>query len=274
MAVGAARRAGVTVDEEAAAGELEVMHDSAGKLRTRVLMGGAAVGGIDIVLGHAQGLADAGQRPDTVTDGLVATLAIAQRADGRWGRGPALARPPINDGDIGRTARAIAALTTYGPPSLRVELDDRVARARRWLVAETPRTTDDHAMRLLGLVWSGAEPAAVSCAASALRALQRKDGGWAGNPYLETDVFSTGEALCALRESGRVRASEAAHRRGVRFLRRRQYPDGSWHVKSRAVGFQPYFESGFPFGHDQWISAAATAWAATALADDLRAPER
>jgi hypothetical protein len=28
---------------------------------------------------------------------------------------------------------------------------------------------------------------------------------------------------------------------------------------------QPYFESGFPYGHDQWISQAGTAWAAMAL---------
>jgi hypothetical protein len=41
--------------------------------------------------------------------------------------------------------------------------------------------------------------------------------------------------------------------------------DGSWHVKTRAFGFQPYFESGFPHGNDQWISMAATAWSALAL---------
>jgi hypothetical protein len=28
---------------------------------------------------------------------------------------------------------------------------------------------------------------------------------------------------------------------------------------------QPYFESGFPYEHDQWISASATAWASMAL---------
>jgi N-acyl-D-amino-acid deacylase len=46
---------------------------------------------------------------------------------------------------------------------------------------------------------------------------------------------------------------------------RTQQNDGSWHVRSRAFGFQPYFESGFPHGHDQWISMAATAWSAMAL---------
>jgi hypothetical protein len=39
----------------------------------------------------------------------------------------------------------------------------------------------------------------------------------------------------------------------------------SWYVRSRAPKFQPYFESGFPYGHDQWISQMATGWAAAAL---------
>ena len=50
------------------------------------------------------------------------------------------------------------------------------------------------------------------------------------------------------------------------FLTRTQQPDGSWYVKSRAMKIQPYFESGFPHGHDQWISQAGTAWAAMGLA--------
>jgi hypothetical protein len=36
--------------------------------------------------------------------------------------------------------------------------------------------------------------------------------------------------------------------------------------------FQPYFESGLPFGHDQWISAADTAWAVQAIAFGVQAP--
>jgi len=57
----------------------------------------------------------------------------------------------------------------------------------------------------------------------------------------------------------------AWYRRGVAFLMRTREADGSWHVRSRAFGFQPYFESGFPHGHDPWISIAATAWAVIAL---------
>jgi hypothetical protein len=45
-----------------------------------------------------------------------------------------------------------------------------------------------------------------------------------------------------------------------------QLEDGSWYVKTRVIPLQPFFESGFPYGHDQWISAAASNWAAMALA--------
>ena len=37
-------------------------------------------------------------------------------------------------------------------------------------------------------------------------------------------------------------------------------------VNTRAEPIQAYFDSGFPYGTNQWISAAATAWATAALA--------
>jgi hypothetical protein len=45
---------------------------------------------------------------------------------------------------------------------------------------------------------------------------------------------------------------------GIAFLLRTQAEDRTWHVKSRAMKIQPYF--------DQWISQSGTAWAAMALA--------
>lgn len=71
--------------------------------------------------------------------------------------------------------------------------------------------------------------------------------------------------LYTLHESG-APSSEAACRRGVAYLLHTQLDDGSWHVQSRAPKFQPHFPSGFPHDHDQWISAAATAWATIGLA--------
>jgi hypothetical protein len=79
-----------------------------------------------------------------------------------------------------------------------------------------------------------------------------------------SDAYATGQVLYTLREMG-VPPTDPALQRGAVFLLRTQDPDGSWYVKSRAMKIQPYFESGFPHGHDQWISQTATAWATMAL---------
>jgi hypothetical protein len=83
--------------------------------------------------------------------------------------------------------------------------------------------------------------------------------------------------LWALYDGGGIRPSHAAYQRGVEFLLRTQREDGSWHVKSRSFPFQVYFESGFPHGNDQWISATATGFASVALmrtAPEVQKPAR
>jgi hypothetical protein len=71
--------------------------------------------------------------------------------------------------------------------------------------------------------------------------------------------------LVALKESGTVKAIDAAYKNGARFLMNTQMEDGSWFVRSRTIPFQPYFDAGFPYGPDQFVSAAATNWATMAL---------
>jgi hypothetical protein len=44
----------------------------------------------------------------------------------------------------------------------------------------------------------------------------------------------------------------------VAYLLRNQASDGTLHVKTRTIWLQPYFESGFPYGTDQFIATAAT----------------
>ena len=107
-------------------------------------------------------------------------------------------------------------------------------------------------------------PARIRQAISRILGMQRPDGGWAQTPYLESDAYATGQVLYALRELG-TPAGDATLQRGVTYLLQTQQVDGSWHVRNRAMKLQPYFESGFPYEHDQWISAAATAWATMAL---------
>jgi len=63
-----------------------------------------------------------------------------------------------------------------------------------------------------------------------------------------------------------LKASDPEYRKGAQYLLDTQFPDGSWYVRSRVVKLQPYFQSAFPFGHDQWISNPATAYAVIALA--------
>jgi hypothetical protein len=102
-----------------------------------------------------------------------------------------------------------------------------------------------------------------------LLGLQKPDGGWAQRSGAVTEAYSTGQALVALRESGMARTSEV-FQNGIQYLRNSQLADGSWYVASRAAPFQPYFDSDFPHGPDQFISAAGTSWASMALISALR----
>ena len=63
--------------------------------------------------------------------------------------------------------------------------------------------------------------------------------------------------------------TDEAYRKGVAFLLGSQYQDGPWLVKTHSFPVQRYFESGFPFGRHQWISAAGTTWASLAIAQTL-----
>jgi squalene cyclase len=115
----------------------------------------------------------------------------------------------------------------------------------------------------MGLVWAG-NKAEAQKALKELVAHQKVDGGWSDLGTMESSAYTTGEALVAMRIAG-VPAADAAFKLGVDYLLRTQQEDGSWYVKSRAMTFQPYFESGFPHGYDQWISAAGSSWAVMAL---------
>ncbi len=120
-------------------------------------------------------------------------------------------------------------------------------------------------MQLLGLKWAGGNGGALAAIAGKLISQQMPDGGWAQSANLRSDAYATGQTLLALSEAGGMKPSDPVYQRGVRFLISTQHDDGSWYVKSRAPKLQPYFQSGFPYDHDQWISMTGTAWATIAL---------
>ena len=145
-------------------------------------------------------------------------------------------------------------------------IKQRVARARSWLTGSKPGDTEDRVFRLWGLKYAGGSPAEIEAAVKDLRATQRDDGGWSQTDRLASDSYATGSALVALHEAGGLVTDDPAYRRGVAFLIGSQKDDGTWFVASRSNPFQLYFETGFPYGKDQFIAVTASGWAAAALA--------
>jgi hypothetical protein len=136
--------------------------------------------------------------------------------------------------------------------------------AATWIGEYQPKTNYDYAWRLQGLVWGNKSREAIQQARKDLLAAQRADGGWSDIASMESGAFTTGLAMMALQSSG-LPVSDAAYQKGVQYLLNTQLADGSWHVRTRAAGFQPFFDNGFPHGVDQWISAAGTSLATLAL---------
>ena len=220
---------------------------------------------VDIPLFTLGGLAAGAHPADRATDALVANVAAQQLRDGRWHVG-GTPRPPIEDGDFSRTALGVRALKVYGLPGRAAEMNDRIARATGWLQSSKPLTTEDRSFRLLGFVWGGVGADVIRRAATELVGTQRADGGFGQRQEMASDAYATGLAIYALRESGALGATDPAIQKGTNYLLSTQRADGSWYVRSRAPKFQPYFEGGFPYGPDQWISSMATGWATAGLA--------
>jgi ankyrin repeat protein len=222
-------------------------------------------GDYDPLLSYLASMADLGEPANDMTDLMVHYIAVRQHPSGAWSNA-GIARPPIEDSNITVTALAIRALRMYGWPARQPEFAARIERARLWLAAAQPVTTYERAEKITGLRAAGVPNSALHNEAAALVKLQRADGGWAQTPYLESDAYATGLVLHTLYTANLLSPVDPEYRAGVSFLLRTQFPDGSWYVRSRVPKFQPYFQSGFPFDHDQWISSTATSYAVMALA--------
>ncbi len=214
----------------------------------------------------------ANRRPaDEYTDSLVHYLKLHQSPEGHWATTGN--RPPLTYDAYITTAMVIKALQHYSPPTEKADTKKRLARAAAWLESAQPVTTQERAFHLLGLMWAGGDEAVIKKSAHGLAKTQRDDGGWSQLPTMGSDAYATGEALYALHLSGKMKIEHDVYQTGMRYLLRTQAPDGSWHVKTRSFPVQPYFESGFPYGPDQWISATGTSWASMALSLAVE-PER
>ena len=222
--------------------------------------------GLSLIAAHEAGLG-----PNLSFAASAEFIASSQRPDGSWVTIDD--RPPQAHSLFTTTAVCARAIDYYLPVELKVEKEARLRRARNWLLRTQPRTTEDKAFHLLGLRWTGADERARKKAARQLIADQRDDGGWGQLPGLASDAYATGEVLEALREGIGMPAGDTVYKRGVLFLLKTQKPDGSWMVKSRlhppASVSPPYFETEFPYQHDQFISIMGTSWAASALLNSI-----
>lgn len=210
----------------------------------------------------------AGVRPNLTTAVYAKLIASRQRPDGHWVTIDQ--RPPQSYSYITATAVCVRAMQVYGHKNLASDTALRVQRAGVWLSAQHPRDTEERTFQLIGLHWAGASTKDLTKLANDLIATQRADGGWNSIGDRVSDAYSTGEALMALHDAAGISTDSPAWKRGVKFLLDTQQPDGSWHVVSRlhppAQVSPPYFETGYPYGHDQFVSAMGASWAIMALA--------
>lgn len=180
-------------------------------------------------------------------------------------------RPPSEASAFTTTYVALRALSAY-PVTEDSDVSERKDALRAWLEATEAKETEELVFRLWSLHHFEPGAASEKATTDALLALQNEDGGWPQLPEGASDAYATGTALVALNLAGGLATDTRTYERGLAYLLRSQGSDGTWMVKSRSKPFQPYFESGFPYGSDQFISITASAWATTALALALPAP--
>jgi len=206
---------------------------------------------------------EAGMPRDSLREVRALLLARKQLADGSWRNG--LPRVPILSSDFTVTAAAARTIEAYGASADAAEIKDRVGRAKEWLIANQPATTDDKVSRLLGLRWTHADERLIRSAADLLKREQNADGGWSQLRGLNSDAYATGSVLVALHWAIGLPVTDPTYKSGVEYLLKNQEADGSWFVHKRAAAGNVYFETGFPHGKFQFISYAGSCWATMAL---------
>ncbi len=265
-----AREHGIPVDEPAAHAEAAAAFGYFSNLERAVeythIIDPALSDGYGLIAANAVGV-----RPSLVMAVYARLIAARQEADGHWETFDQ--RPPQSYSPFTATAVALRAIQLYGHSSQKAEFQARAERARGWLLSHQPHATEERVYQLMGARWAGGDQATLQKLAVQLKATQQSDGGWNSLDGRSSDAYSTGQVLIALNEAGGVAITDHAWQRGIGYLLKTQAPDGTWHVASRLHPPAPvspaYFETGHPYGHDQFISTAGASLAVIALATAL-----
>ena len=272
LALSAAKAHGFKIDEEELGRQVKFTVDFLATNQKQYLVGKGQGGQIDTA-GYALWALDAaGCKPDATT-GAVAEYFLRWQSELDYWK-PTNRRPPTQQSLFTSSYLALYGLKVFGTPEQKERREQRFAQVRTWLLKTPAQDTEDRVFRLRALQVVDAPDMELRKAAQELAQKQKPDGGWAQLETMETDVYATATALVALNEAGGLATTEAAYQKGVRYLLEKQLPDGSWHVVTRSVPIQTYFESGYPHGKDQFVSVSAAAWATIALARALPATNR
>ena len=266
IAFESAREHGLAVDEKIARADAEMAFRGLPSLDAALHSGRP----LDVPLADSYRLwaaEAAGVATNLAIQADVRLMARRQYADGHWASMDQ--RPPQSNSPFTATALAIRSLSRYSHPSEAADAATRIDRGKAWLLANQPTDTEGRAFQLLGQYWAGASHPA----AEVLLRTQQPDGGWNSIEGRPSDAYSTGEALVALSDAGKISISDPAWQRGIEFLLRTQQKDGSWHIATRLHPPAPlspeYFESGYPYEHDQYLSMLGANWSVMALARAL-----
>ena len=251
MVLSDARKVGIEIDEANFKRQYErAIEDLSG---TRVDAKGYALWALDI-----------GQHErDDKTGAMVEYILNYQKDLGTWKI--TVFRPPAEASNFTTTYVALRGLNRYGTAKQREAISRRATAVAQWLESANAADTEDQVFRLRLAHELKLPSDTVGRFVQKLLSEQDVDGGWVQERGMKPDAYATSSVLVALHEAGGLSSQHPAWRLGLGHLLRTQKPDGSWHVESRAKPLQEYFESGFPHGKDQFISAFATGWATEAM---------
>jgi hypothetical protein len=267
LAMRSAKDRKLTVKDDEFKEQAEHIAEFLGRNKAKFRKGEGTGGQVDTAGYALYALELGGYKGDEITAAVVEYLIKYQADRGHWRTSSN--RPPSEASPFTTNYFAVRGLRVWGSAEQKEAGKKRLDAVRTWLEKAEAKDTEDRVFRLLLLKELGAADDEIRKAAETLAKAQRPDGSWGQLDDKPGDAYATGSALVALHRAGGMKTTDPAYVRGLGFLLRTQAADGTWLVTSRSKPFQPYYETGFPYKKDQFISAAASGWAATALLDAL-----
>jgi hypothetical protein len=250
-----AARAGIDINEENLAAQVKrayEIYDSLGGVRPDTV-------------GHALLALDIGQHPpNDKTEAMLQYLLEYGKENEHW-KVAIENREPAEASNFATNYLAIRAANRYATTELNTAIAARRKAVDSWFANAEAKDTEDQVFRLLLANELSVPSKRRKSFVRRLLDEQLAGGGWAQKAGMKPDAYATASVLVALNKAGGIAAGQERWQKGVEYLLKTQQPDGSWHVASRVKPVQEYFESGFPHGKDQFISAFATGWATEAL---------